>query len=358
MSKQKCVRALSLVGRFGTVAALGFLAQCKVRTTIADAEGGAGGEADPSNGGTGNQSAAGTTHGGGGNEPGEPSGIGGGASGTAGTSANVAGTAPTAGTTGNPPFGGTLAITPNATGWIDAGTNHAGVQGLWYAIGDQYSAGKCISVGLHEPEDCSTVFSPVPPPFGTPANHWMGFPNIDGVMCTSGEVAMILPCKAGVATEGCPTHDYENMWGAGIGFDFNADRGEDGGARYPWNAHHYAVLGVSFDVDAVPPTGKLRIEFEQALTEAEAAAAGVPPGSTTTDTAKGSPYWGATASYPPSPVVEGTNHVFWSDIHDPAGRFAFDPTRIVAMHFHVPADPSRRGGYEFCVSNVRLLLGH
>ncbi|HEX6274182.1 MAG TPA: hypothetical protein VFZ53_14135, partial [Polyangiaceae bacterium] len=53
-------------------------------------------------------------------------------------------------------------IVPDTSGWVDgmAAGNTIGVQGAWYPYGDQYGNGngaqKCLLVGMHTPEECST----------------------------------------------------------------------------------------------------------------------------------------------------------------------------------------------------------
>src|SRR6186713_3205821 len=139
----------------------------------------------------------------------------------------------TGGTGATDPTGTTLH--PSSDGWMDAmdSWNDIGVQGSWYPYGDQYGTkpteSKCITTGMHPASECSEIDYPPPPPA-------TGFPqDTPEVMCTNGRVAVILPCVAGVTTSGCPEKDYSNMWGAGIGFDLNAEKGEDGGAKHPWN---------------------------------------------------------------------------------------------------------------------------
>jgi hypothetical protein len=250
-------------------------------------------------------------------------------------------------------------IVPDASGWIEGTENNIGLQGAWYPYGDQYGIpGKCITVGLHPPAECSDIFTPTPPMLGTPPTMGNPFNNVDGVMCTTGATAIIKPCMTGVTTEGCPTDDYANMWGAGIGFDANALKGEEGGTKSTWNPAMYNVIGFSFDINQVPLQTKLRVEIPMKLTDTEAAAASLPNGSSTDDHPKGAPYWGATSMYPPSPVVAGTNRVLWTDIKSPTTTYVFDPARMLGIQFHVPAaskSAATKGAYDFCVSNVTFL---
>jgi hypothetical protein len=280
-----------------------------------------------------------------------------GSGGTGGTGAT--GGTGTSGGTGGIGTGNTLLI-PSMDGWVDRLDigNDVGVQGSWYPYGDQYGDGpgdaKCLRVGMHMPADCSTIISPPPPPA-------MGFPNENGKMCTSGEVAVIPPCKPGVTTSGCvppPGKDYSNVWGAGIGFDFNADKGEDGGAKRTWDPAMYGVIGVSFEIDQVPPAG-LRVEFPIQLTEMEAAAVSppLPPGSSTDDHPDGAPYWGATSAFPNSKVVAGAVNTikFATDVKPPRTNYEYKPEKMLGIQFHVPASGAARSPYSFCISNLTLL---
>lgn len=245
-------------------------------------------------------------------------------------------------------------LVPSDMGWVEGTDDTIGVQGSWYPYGDQYGAAKCVKVGLHAPSECSVVTSPKPPPE-------TGFPNQDGQMCTTGTTAVILPCVAGLTTSGCPDHDFSNMWGAGIGFDFNAEKGPpDGtGAKHTWNPDAYGIVGVSFEIDGVPKPG-LRVEFPMLLTDTEAAAVNLPPGSTTDDHPDGAPYWGATASFGPSPVVAspGVNTIHWSEVRKPGTTpsYVFDRSRMLGIQFHVPAVTAPPAGeYAFCVSKLTFL---
>lgn len=243
-------------------------------------------------------------------------------------------------------------VTPDASGWVEGIDNDLGIQGAWYPYGDQYGVAKCLNVGLHQPDECSHIMTPAPPPA-------MGFTNQGGKMCTSGATAVILPCKPGVTTSGCPDHDFSNMWGAGIGFDFNADKSTDAGpgAKNPWNPDTHGVVGVSFELDTVPAPG-LRVEFPLRLTDAEAQSVSLPSGSTTDDHPDGAPYWGADTSFDNSPAVVGVNVVRWEAVKKPGttASYVFDKARLLGVQFHVPAvKTAPPGAYTFCVSHFTFL---
>src|SRR5262249_53916574 len=151
-----------------------------------------------------------------------------------------------------------------------------------------------------------------------------------------------LPCAATVTTSGCPTFDYSNMWGAGIGFDFNANKGppDGNGEKHAWNPVAHGVTGVSFELSAIPTPG-FRVEFPMQLLDTESAQVGLPNGSTTDDHPDGAPYWGATASFGNSPVKVSpeVNVVHFTDVRKPgnAPTYVFDTARLLGIQFHVPA---------------------
>ena len=74
----------------------------------------------------------------------------------------------------------------DANGMVASAKNPFGINGYWYAYGDQYGKpARCTEYGGHAPEDCSVVVTPAPLP------SLDDFPNENGVMCTSG-----VPCTS------------------------------------------------------------------------------------------------------------------------------------------------------------------
>jgi hypothetical protein len=279
-----------------------------------------------------------------------------GGSGGAGASGGTGGTG-----TGN------VTLIPSSTGWVDKMDvgNDVGVQGSWYPYGDQYGDGpgdaKCIKIGQHMPSECAQIITPEPPPM-------TGYPNTNGEMHTEGTVEQVLACVPGspavvMMTSGCPTFDYSNMWGAGIGFDLNANKGkpEGDGAKKMWNPADFGVIGVSFEIDVVPLPG-LRVEFPMLLQDADAMADGLPAGSTTDDHSAGAPYWGAQKKgdkmYPGSPVMPGKNTIMFNPTDIQAANlaaYAYDPARMLGIQFHVPTNSSAGGTYSFTVKNLTFI---
>ncbi len=238
-----------------------------------------------------------------------------------------------------------ISVPPDQDGWMDLRNWCVGVQGGWYAFGDQYpdrdGVRPCVDIGQHTVAECAQVTSPDPT---LPL-----FPNMNGFMYTAGFVEKILPCPLGLTTSGCPDHDYANMWGAGIGFDLNSQKpstpGED--LRDIWDPKVYGVTGISFSIDTVPLAG-LRVEFPIVL----------PDGSDTDSQVAGAPYWGAQSSgdgrYPKSPVVIGVNTIRWTEIQSPLrSAYVFDSARLLSVRFHVVAGTD--APFEFTISNVTFL---
>ncbi len=256
-------------------------------------------------------------------------------------------------------------ITPDNTGWVDmaADGNTLGIQGAWYGYGDQYgemcadpkySGMKCNdpAVGNHPTGDCSKINTPTVPAGSD------GFPPMSGKgMCTSGTVAKVANIiNAAVGAVGTP--DYSNVWGAGIGLDLAAAKAAsacDTKGTFPATDKH--VIGIKFDIDMVPAVG-LRVEF---------------PIPATDGTKNGSDYWGGDASYTNSPVMMGTNTIYFADpttlasmtpplkgVTPPgsAPTVPFDANKIESVQFHVPAGTSSAypAPYSFCINNLKFLV--
>ncbi|HET9957874.1 MAG TPA: hypothetical protein VFQ61_25425, partial [Polyangiaceae bacterium] len=151
-----------------------------------------------------------------------------------------------------------------------------------------------------------------------------------GKMCTEGTTAKVLKTSAGA-------DDYSNMWGAGIGMDFNHP--PDPATKMPFDAVAAGIKGVSFDLD-MPVVSSLRVEFPIPETEMHA---------------DGSAYWGATKSWPASPVSVGTNTITWDKVQQPNGTIPFNPAKLLGIQFHVPTNTSAATPYSFCISNLKLI---
>lgn len=218
-----------------------------------------------------------------------------------------------------------IPLMPDPDGFVAIDTTmNTGIQGAWYAYGDGIGPdgmppGDCQNAG-HTTEECSVIEKPVGK-----------FTNTGGMMCTKGKVAKVIGMKD------MPLNlDYSKIWGAGIGLDLNNPGGAVG--KSALDASAAGLKGIRFDLD-VKPTPGLRVEVEA---------------TDTNGTEAGNDYWGATMSYPPSPVVAGTNTVTWDKFVGPKGH-TFNPTMLRGIQFHVPASMAAAGEYEFCISNVKVL---
>ena len=274
---------------------------------------------DDSAGGAGAPSGAGAPTGGGGAP------VGGGGAPVGGGGAPVGG--------GGAPAAGTDVLLPSdATGYVKVET--LGVQGAWYSYGDgigpdgMAATGNCQAVGMHMAAECSTITAPL---FGS-------FDNMDSKMCTSGTVAKVIDLTG---KTGCPATsascDYSNIFGAGIGLDVNNAGGDAGAVKLPLDMTAAGVIGISFDIDAVPLTG-LRVEF---------------PTDTTANTAA---IWkpAKTKNYT-SPLAAGHNVILFSDVIQPdyiMGAAKLDATKLVSIQFHVPTTTTASAAYTFCISNL------
>jgi hypothetical protein len=240
-------------------------------------------------------------------------------------------------------------IEPDKGGWVV--NEELDIHGAWYVYGDRYGDSTCLAGG-HPIEDCSEIFDPVP--------EQPGFPNENGRLCTGGQTAVVPRCAVEPCTD--PTgRDFENVWGAGIGLDLNAESdpaASSGGSgspathKSPWEPLEHGVVGVSFEIDSIQKGDDLvlRVEFPIVL----------PEGSehpTTESHPKGSPYWGATGAYVKSPVKQGFNRFRFTDVKSPVKDYTFESKHILAIQFHVPSvgDDSSPHSYSFCIDKLTFL---
>jgi hypothetical protein len=288
-----------------------------------------------------------------------------------------------------------IEVVPDPAGRVDE--PELGIRGQWFSYGDnddEYPQ-PCTNIGKHAAAECSLVAFPE----ALPA---LKFPTQNGLLCTAGVVGEAVPCGLGVPNCTPNVADFSNMWGAGIGLDFDLDvsSGErDPLARSPWDAHAHHIAGVAFDLQLFDDGGlggpHLRIEFPMLLPDTlkvqpgqvsfglsdkdkdkwATPVVGDPPAdypdapAPSEEHPKGSPYWGARAVFSSaktdlSPVRVGHNEIRFSDtIRAPESDYVFDPTRLLGIIFHVPsfaADaPEPMTGehfsYGFCISNFTFL---
>ena len=272
----------------------------------------------------------------------EPQGGTGGVTGTGG----ITGIGAT-GTGGSSPPGTSFPLPSTSTGFVDDPVT--GVVGPGYAYGDgvgpnaspattDSANSDCVLDGGFMLSQCSQITTPTP---GQP------FPPTDPAtskMCTSGVAAQVLP------KNGSP--DYADLWGAGIGINFNEPL-LDGSTAFG-NFDMSPYTGIAFDFSAdVLPAQSMRVSFLfQGMHGGDA------------------PYWmGATMQASPlTGTTANPQHVEikWADVGGPfylsqivppvdVTQFPFDPTRVEAMQFQVFTNTAVTTPYSFCVSNLALL---
>ena len=296
--------------------------------------------------------------------------------GTGGTPGGSGGTSGGSGGSSGGPSLTEKPLMPDDTGWVDAMAegNDLGIQGSWYPYGDQYgplcgdpnmptsaSGMKCNDphFGNHPTSDCSVITTPDP--------TMMSFPNTGGKMCTSGTIAKVIAIVN--ASQGTGM-DYSNIWGAGIGLDLKAEKGGTAcDMKGVFDAKSNHVVGIKFDLSSdsgMIPSAGLRVEF---------------PTPTTDGTKNGSAYWGADSSFSTASgkyVVVGTNTIYFdppsvlgatAGAKDPtmpitepvvvpgsSPGMPLDQSAIESIQFHVPASTSGSSTYQFCISNLKLLV--
>jgi len=230
-------------------------------------------------------------------------------------------------------------LVSSATGFVqDAVT---GVVGGWYAFGDavgpavnatsnDFADSDCAQGGFTA-DQCSAISTP------TPGQPFVPMDLATSEMCTSGTAAQVL-----LGTDG--TLDYADLWGAGIGLDFN-NPGGDESTRSPMDLSGYEGIAFDFSGTAIPAAA-IRVSFPFLGQHGGDA-----------------PYWmGATMEG--SPLTPGHFEIDWSDvggplyltqITPPVAPPAFDPTHIQSIQFQVFTNAVTTTPYAFCVSNLALI---
>jgi hypothetical protein len=221
-------------------------------------------------------------------------------------------------------------LTPNSTGYVSG--DKAGVIGSWYVYGDGFGAdgtaatGDCVSKGMFTASECSTVTSPTPGAGSFP-------PSASGAMCLKGNAAQVINGPAGGPSPAMP--DYSDIFGIGIGLDFNNPGGDAGVAGF-YDASKYT--GISFDIDNAQTNFRVQFPTSETLTSGDSA------------------YWGGAAASG-SPVMAGTNTFTWAEVGGPMYEKmppAFDNTMIQAIQFSVYTDVTAAVPVSFCISNLTL----
>jgi hypothetical protein len=127
-------------------------------------------------------------------------------------------------------------------------------------------------------------------------------------MCLSGSAAKVIGMPA----------DYSNMFGIGIGLDFN----NSGSGKQPYDATMHGVVAFSFTIAGVP-AGGIRVEFAEPATDASG------------------------DSYSKTITADGsyTIHLNTTDLKPsfapPMGMEpAFDASKLESIQFHIPTTTS------------------
>jgi hypothetical protein len=239
-------------------------------------------------------------------------------------------------------------LSASATGFV--ADQVTGVVGFWYAYGDGVGANAnptngtdaansdCELKGQFPASTCSQITTPTP---GLPA------PPSDlatSKFCTSGTAAQVL------LKDGAP--DYADLWGAGLGFDFNQPLGNGPPGYFDMTPYK----GISFDFTAdILPIQSMRVNFPFLGMHASDA-----------------PYWmgAAMSASPLTGTTENPQHVVidWADIGGPfylsletppidAGTYPLVPPRAVqGIQFQVFTNTQEPTPYSFCVANLALVV--
>lgn len=222
----------------------------------------------------------------------------------------------------------TVALTPSSTGYV--ATTSLKIAGAWFAYGDNVGTngappGQCVTKGMHPAADCSAVTSPAAPADGGTASFPQTTP---GTMCLSGTAAQVI---------GTPP-DYSNIFGIGMGLDFN----NPAGMPMPYDAATNKITGFKFTVAGIP-TGTVRVEFAEPATDTTGDAWSYTltgNGDVTVNLASGT----GTGDLSPSFTPTGTQP-------------AFDPTMLESIQFHVVTSTSASVAVSsFCISNLQAVV--
>jgi hypothetical protein len=140
--------------------------------------------------------------------------------------------------------------------------------------------------------------------------------------------------------------DYSDIWGAGIGLDFQNPRGDAGAEKGYFDMTPYVGIGFDFTGDVIP-IDEMRVNF---------------PFNGESSDRDEIPFWdGATRSS--SPLTNGAHvEVQWTDVAPvqyldqglPAPP-PLDKTQVASIQFLVFTNNATTAPYNFCVNNLTLL---
>jgi hypothetical protein len=249
-------------------------------------------------------------------------------------SGGVTGTGGFTGSGGVMGAGGSTGVTVNGD-WYPFSDGTGPNAGLGADAGSDYADSDCVKNGGFPQTDCTQIISPIP---GRPFAPTDLATNQN---CTTGIAAQVMN------KDSAP--DYADLWGGGIGLNFNPVG--DGGA--PGYADLSAYAGIAFDFSGdVVPFQSMRVDFPFLGQHGLDA-----------------PYWkGATAYSPLTGTTPNPQHVVikWADIGGPeyltqevppvdVTLYPFDPTAVQAIQFLVFTSTASTTPYSFCVANLALV---
>jgi hypothetical protein len=244
-------------------------------------------------------------------------------SGSGGSTSSGSGSGSSSGVVEASPGTLNVPLTPTDTGYVSVSAIN--LVGAWFAYGDELGSngappGDCQKTGGFMASQCSMITFPPGPSTGPEAGPATfppfpvdGGPGPLGTMCLSGKAAQVPAVGA--------TFDYSDVFGIGIGLDFNNPHG----TVMPYDASKITAL--TFTVAGLPtdPGTRVNIEFQEPATDVAPNDAWqyqiIANGPTTVYLTTGpgagqlSPAFTAPAGSPPQP--------------------AFDPTMIEGIQFHV-----------------------
>jgi hypothetical protein len=236
-----------------------------------------------------------------------------------------------------------VVITPDPGGYVSPSSNTIGITGAWYAYGDCLGTngappGDCEAKGNHTTAQCSSITFPPPPSADAGSADAGGAgpftQTTPGTMCLSGTAAKVL----GTA----PNYDYSNMFGIGMGLDFN----NMGGTKAAWPATTNHVKAFTFHLTGVPKTG-IHVEFP-----------------TTDTTAMGQDSYAVTAMTDGDYTADldttaGDLHKLGPAFAAPAGQPAFNANNLLSVQFHVFTNTTAAISVaNLCVSNLTAIVGN
>jgi hypothetical protein len=222
------------------------------------------------------------------------------------------------------------------TGYIDDSAV-SGIVGAWYGYGDMWGAngappGNCQTLGMFMDAQCSSITFPMPPMLDAAVVAPFP-PNAMGAMCLTGTAAKVI--NRGTSP------DYSDIFGIGIGLDFN----NMGGTKLAWDAQAAHVTGFSFDITGVP-AGGIRVEFPTVQT-----VNGFQDSYAIIVTSDGQYQADLT-------TMNGDPHRLMPSFVPPTGMRepAFDPTQLLSIQFHVPTNTTAAIPVPMmCVSNLAAI---